>query len=117
MSKLLFAALLIAWSTAVVPAPVASAAPCSPGAGPGGLANSQACTDCVGSATAQHQNPNAIVGICGLPPVHVAPAGPVAPGPGRNQHCNSMLNQPGNDNSAIYSACCQDAVLAGQTPC
>lgn len=56
---------------------------------------------------------------------NVGPAAPVAPAhgpgqqpsPGGNQHCNSLLNNSGNDNAAVYLACCNDAIMAGQQPC
>lgn len=58
----------------------------------------------------------------GSPNVGPAPAAPAQgpgpqPSPGGNQHCNSLLNNSGNDNTAVYLACCNDAIMAGQTPC
>ncbi|ORW05815.1 hypothetical protein [Mycobacterium kyorinense] len=44
-------------------------------------------------------------------------AGVNQPRPGGNAHCNSFLDGSGNDNTAAYLACCNDAVMAGQTPC
>lgn len=44
-------------------------------------------------------------------------AGVNQPKPGGNAHCNSLLNNSGNDNTAVYLACCNDAIMAGQNPC
>lgn len=108
MRKLLFAALLIAGGVSVAPAPVASATgPCM---GPPGVnvANSPQCAACM--ATAPDPFNTCFTGR--QPPVA---SGPV--GPGRNQHCNSLLNgAPGNDNRGLYIACCHDAALGGGGP-
>lgn len=39
-------------------------------------------------------------------------------GPGNNQHCNSFLDNSGNNNTALYTACCHDVLLSGSgVPC
>lgn len=108
--RIKYAVSVLAATAAVAPfvafsSPPASAGPCG-GRTPGSW---QACGDCLKTG----QNWQAC--SAGAPPAAPAPA--QQPRPGGNAHCNSLLNSSGNDNAAVYLACCNDAVMAGQHPC
>jgi hypothetical protein len=113
MRKLLFVTLLTAGFVTVIPTPTAGAAPCGVmGRGTGHYMSPDeqtACLDCMRANGINAAN------VCYSGGNITQPAAP-GPGPGRNAHCNSLLNGSGNDFSGVYQACCADALAGGGGP-